>query len=74
MKRSTKATGAALIPPSEALRQAVAESGKTLYRVSKDSGVPYACLHRFVVGHQAVSMGALDKLCVYLGLELTGSK
>jgi hypothetical protein len=56
---------------SEALRRAILESGLTLYRVSKDSGVSYAVLHRFIAGKRAVSMEALDRLCAYLGLRLT---
>jgi hypothetical protein len=57
--------------PSDALRRAVLHSGRTLYRVSKDSGVPYATLHRFVARKRPVSMAALDQLCTYLGLTLT---
>jgi plasmid maintenance system antidote protein VapI len=56
---------------SEVLLREILDSGKSLYRVSKDSGVPYATLHRFVCGKRAVSMAALDKLCLYLGLKLT---
>jgi predicted transcriptional regulator len=56
---------------SDILRKAISESGLTLYRISKDSGVPYATLHRFVRGQRGVSMEALDKLCFYLGMRLT---
>jgi plasmid maintenance system antidote protein VapI len=55
---------------SETVRQAILESGQTLYRVAKDSGVPYATLHRFVTGERSVSAETLDKLCAYLGLRL----
>jgi hypothetical protein len=58
---------------SDALRQAVLESGLTLYRVAKDSGVSYAVLHRFVVHMRPAAMETLDKLCAYLGLTLTRS-
>ena len=55
---------------SETLRQAVLDSGLSLYRVAKDSGVPYAVLHRFTSGKRAMGMDNLDKLCRYLQLEL----
>jgi hypothetical protein len=55
---------------SASLRAAIQDSGQTLYRVSKDSGVPYATLHRFMTGKRAVSMGALELLCECLALEL----
>jgi hypothetical protein len=65
-KRHTKA----LPTLSDSLRAAIQESGQTLYRVSKGSGVAYATLHRFMAGKRAVSMEALDKLGVYLELGL----
>jgi hypothetical protein len=59
-------------PPtlSESLRRAIEDSGQSLYRVSKGSGVAYAPLHRFMAGKRSVSMKALDKLCNHLGLGL----
>jgi predicted transcriptional regulator len=56
---------------SEAVRRAVLDSGLTLYRVAKDAGIPYAVLHRFMTGKRAVSLASFDKLCAYLGLQLT---
>jgi transcriptional regulator with XRE-family HTH domain len=70
MKRSTNMKGGKLAV-SATLRRAIRDSGKTLYRVAKDSGVPYATLHRFMNGRTEVSLGSLDKLCAYLGLTLT---
>ena len=55
---------------SETVRQAVLDSGETLYRVSKDSGVPYAPVYRFMHGERGLSMENLDLLCRYLGLVL----
>jgi hypothetical protein len=55
---------------SETLRQAIRDSGLSLYRVAKDSGVPYAVLHRFAAGKRAMGMDNLDKLCHFLELEL----
>jgi hypothetical protein len=57
---------------SETLRQEILKCGLSLYRVSKDSGVSYPVLHRFVMHRRAASMQAMDKLCAYLGLRLTG--
>jgi len=59
---------------SEALRRAIADCGQSLYRISKDSGVPYATLHRFMAGKRSVSMEALDNLCAYLDLGLVAVK
>jgi hypothetical protein len=59
---------------SETLREEILSSGLSLYRVSKDSGVSYPALHRFVTHRRAASMAALDKLCGYLGLRLIRPK
>jgi hypothetical protein len=53
------------------VRQAVRERGETLYRVAKDSGVAYPIVHRFVHRQGLPSLLAFEKLCAYLGLELT---
>jgi hypothetical protein len=55
---------------SQQLRRAVRESGKTLYRVSKDSGLSYPALHRFTAAKQGLSLASFDRLCAYLGLRL----
>ena len=59
-------------PPtvSEALRSAIEKSGLSLYRVAKDARIGYASLYRFIHGQRSLSMEALDKLCVSLGLQL----
>ena len=54
----------------ETLRQAVRDSGQTLYRVAKDSGVPYATLYRFMSGERDIYLETADKLRAYLGLQL----
>jgi hypothetical protein len=64
-----KRKGAATV--SAALRKAIHDTGETLYRVAKDSGVPYATLHRFMRGERTVNLPTIEKLCVYLGLKLT---
>jgi hypothetical protein len=57
-------------PLSKILRDTILARGETIYRVAKDSGVPYATLHRFLAGKRSVSLEAFDKLCEYLALEL----
>jgi plasmid maintenance system antidote protein VapI len=56
---------------SGTIREAILESGETLYRVAKDSGVSYATIHGFMTGKRTLSMDAIDKLCIYLGLRLS---
>jgi plasmid maintenance system antidote protein VapI len=56
---------------SETLRQEILSCGLTLYRVSKDSGVSYSALYRFVMYRRPVSMETMDKLCAYFGLRLS---
>jgi hypothetical protein len=56
---------------TEAVKQAVRDTGASLYRVAKDSGVPYAVLHRFMAGVRDIKGGSLNKLYSYLGLKLT---
>jgi hypothetical protein len=56
---------------SESLRRAISTSGKTLYRISKDTGISYSPLWRFMHGQTGLRLDLLDKLCAYLGLDLT---
>jgi hypothetical protein len=56
--------------PSDSLLQVVRASGKTLYRIAKDSGVSYPTLHSFVTGKRFFRLEAFNKLCIYLGLVL----
>jgi hypothetical protein len=57
---------------SETLRKAVLDSGKTLYRVAKDTGIDYAVMWRFAHGRsRSLDLATLDRLCTYLGLRLT---
>ena len=67
MARARKRGGGSV---AETIRRAVLESGKTLYRVGKDSGVNYGTLHRFMSRERSMSLDAVEKLCAYLGLTL----
>lgn len=55
---------------SETLRQAIRDSGLSLYRIAKDSGVAYSAVHGFYNGTKNVGPPILDKLAEYLELEL----
>lgn len=55
---------------TDQLKQAVADSGQTLYRVAKDSGVDYSVLIRFMAGERSIGLETAGKLAAYLGLEL----
>jgi hypothetical protein len=67
-KRQTATRGP--ISMTEVVRQAIRNSGQTLYRVAKDSGVNYPIVHRFVVHNESIALTGFVKLCAYLGLTL----
>jgi len=56
--------------PSDALRQAISESGLSLYRIAKDTGVIKTSLMRFMAGETSLRLDKVDVLAGYLGLEL----
>ena len=53
----------------ETLRQAIEKSGKSRYRIHKDTGIDQAVLCKIMAGGTC-SMETADILCEYLGLEL----
>ena len=53
------------------IRKAVETSGKTRYRLSKESGVSQGQLSRLVNGECGLSAGNLEKLADALGLKIT---
>jgi len=53
------------------LRQAVEDSGLTLYRIAKDSGVAYQVLHRFARGERDLTLETASKLADYFGMRFT---
>ncbi len=55
---------------NEILREAIKADSRTLYRISKDSGVDYGVLHRFADGKRGLTCDTADKLCDVLGFEL----
>ena len=56
------------------LRSAIKTSRATLYRVAKDSGVPYAVVYRFTTEQRQIKLDAADKLAAYFGMRLTKPK
>lgn len=55
---------------SERLKRAIATSGYTRYRISKETGVAEAALSRFMSGQQGLTLTSTDALCDFLGLDL----
>jgi len=53
----------------ESLRRAIEKSGKSRYRIHKDTGIDQAVLCKIMAGGTC-SMDTADKLCAYFGLEL----
>jgi transcriptional regulator with XRE-family HTH domain len=59
------------MPVSDQLRAAIQKSELTLYRIAKDSGVPYGMLYRFAIGERDIRLGTADKLAAYFQMRLT---
>jgi hypothetical protein len=55
---------------SDQVRQAIAESGLTRYRIAQDTGIDESALAKFFNGQRGLSMDALDRLGEYLGLRI----
>ena len=51
------------------IAKAIEKSGKSRYRISKDTGVDNAVLYR-IVSDGSCNIETADVLCKYLGLEL----
>jgi len=55
---------------TEQLRDAVVRCGKTRYVITLETGIPSSVLSRFVASGRGLRSENIDKLCIYLGLEL----
>jgi len=55
---------------TDVFRKAIAESGFSLYRIAKDTGVSPQSLLRFERGDQSLRLDKADLLAEYFGLEL----
>ncbi len=60
-----------MVPLIEDIRQAVEASGKTRYRIAKDSGIAESQLSRLMSGERGLSIESLEQLAACLGLEIT---
>ena len=56
------------------LRQAVQDSGLTLYAVAKGAGIAYPVLYRFASGERDLTLTTASKLTEYFGMRLTRPK
>jgi len=56
------------------LQEAIRTSGKSLYRVAKDSGVGAAQLGRFMSGKRGLSLDSLDKIFDALELQIVSKQ
>ena len=55
---------------SDQIRQAMADSGLTRYRISVDTGINEGALGRFFHGERGLQLETLDTLCQYLELNV----
>jgi transcriptional regulator with XRE-family HTH domain len=54
----------------DTIRKAIEASGKTRYRLSKETGIDQAQLSRLMSGKEGVSVENLERLAEALGLEI----
>jgi ribosome-binding protein aMBF1 (putative translation factor) len=55
---------------SQALRDALRTSGKSMYQIAQDAGVSQIVVSRFLAGERDIRMATADKLAEALGLKL----
>jgi transcriptional regulator with XRE-family HTH domain len=55
----------------DAIRRAVETSGKTRYRIAKESGVSAGQLSRLINGERGMTVDTIERLADYLGLRIT---
>lgn len=53
------------------IRRAVDTSGKTRYRIAKESGVSAGQLSRLVNGERGMTVETIERLAEYLGLKIS---
>jgi transcriptional regulator with XRE-family HTH domain len=54
----------------DAMRAAVAASGKSRYRIAQDTGIAESILSRLMSGETSLAADNAEKLADYLGLEI----
>ena len=71
-------TGVAMTGPkatmTDTLKKAIAESGKSLIGIQRETGVNRISLIRFMRGETSLRLDVADKLAVYFGLELRAKR
>lgn len=58
------------LPLSEQIRRAIDASGMSRYRIGKEIDVSESSLSHFMAGRAGLSQAALDRLGLFLGLEI----
>jgi transcriptional regulator with XRE-family HTH domain len=58
----------------ERLREALRNSGQSLFAVARSSGIDYAVLSRFMSAKRGMNLETAARLMEYLGLELRPAK
>jgi hypothetical protein len=56
---------------ADSLKQAIRESGRSAYQISKESGIAQIVITRFLSGERDIRMATADKLARALHLQLT---
>ena len=56
---------------ADTLRKEIQESGLSIYRVAKESGISVQLLSNFVAGNSRIYIDNFQKVCTFLGLGLT---
>ncbi len=55
---------------NERVRKAVHRDGRSIYRLSKDSGLGIGPMQRFAAGDHGLTLDSAEKLCKVLGMDL----
>lgn len=58
-------------PIYDVIREAIASSVKSRYRIAKETGISEPQLCQFMTGTKGLSVEALEKLAENLGMEIT---
>ena len=56
------------------LRQAIQQSGLTLYAIAKGAGIAYPVVYRFSTGERDLTRETASRLADYFGMRLTRPK
>lgn len=59
---------------SEQVRDAILQADVSRYAIAKATGVSQPTLSRFVHGERGLSIDALDRIGLYLGLSITTNR